>query len=274
MDIITGYRAEPHVDSQQDRNINMGLFGDGTYILDVGSKLAATVISANEVQIADGAIVCEGCTAEVEYGTTESLTIANGTQGMYRTDLIVARYTKNSGTGVESMALAVVTGTAAASDPATPSYNSGAIADGDSPVDFPLYKVNLDGISITSVDCLVDVIGIKSLIESANTSITAIQTRINSLLTRVDINCGAHTCATDTGTVNFNIDISSYIPEGYKAFDVRCGTTQDYQFYCWMCDFVSGSNNQTVAVRIQKRSGTGGTIHPWICVTCIKEVTA
>lgn len=274
MNIISGYRNEPHVTSQQERDVNIGTFGDNTYIFDVGSQMAATVISANEVQISDGVMIAEGCTCEVARGTTESMTISNGSQGMKRTDLIVARYTKNAGTGVEDMALAVITGTPAAADPATPAYNSGAIADGDSPVDFPLYQVNLDGISITSVTCLVNVIGIKALIESTNTSITAIQTQINSLLTRVDIACGSRTCAANTGTVNFDIDISSYIPDGYRAFDVRCGTTQNYEFYCWSCDFVSGSDNETVAVRIQKRSGTGGTIYPWICVTCIKEVTA
>lgn len=271
MNIITGYRAEAHITAQQDRDTNIGIFGDGVAILDVGSNMASTVISANEVQIADGVMVAEGCTAEIAKGTTESLTIANGTQGMKRTDLIVARYTKNSGTGVESMALAVVTGTPAASSPATPSYNSGAISDGDSPVDFPLYKVNLNGISIDSVNRLVDVVGITSLIESVSDSVTAVRTELNEHLTRVDIACGAHTCAANTGTVNFDIDISSQIPTGYHPFDVRCGTTQNYEFYCWSCDFVSGSDNETVAVRIQKRSGTGGTIYPWICVTCVKE---
>jgi hypothetical protein len=62
------------------------------------------------------------------------------------------------------MQLAVVKGTPAASNPAVPSYNTGAIADGDSPVDFPIYRVNIDGISITSVDALVDTINISDAI--------------------------------------------------------------------------------------------------------------
>ena len=165
MNIITGYGGQPHIYPHQDRETNIGIFGGGTHILDVGSKMAATVISANEVQIADGLLVAEGCTAEVARGTTESMTIENGSQGMLRTDLIVARYTKTAGTAVEAMELAVIKGTPAASNPATPAYNEGLIADGDSPVDFPLYKVNLDGISITSVDALVDTISIKGAIE-------------------------------------------------------------------------------------------------------------
>ena len=141
MNIITGYRNEPHVTSQQLRNTYIPIFGSDAKILDVGSKMAVTVISANEVEVADGQLICEGCTAEIAHGTTESLTIENGTQGEQRIDLIVARYTKNSGTGVEDMQLAVVKGTPAATNPAVPSYNTGTIADGDSPVDFPIYKV-------------------------------------------------------------------------------------------------------------------------------------
>ena len=156
MNIITGYKAEPHITAQQDRNVNMGIFGAGTHIVNIGSKMAATVVSANEITIADGLLVAEGCTAEIERGTSESLEIANGSQGMLRKDLIVARYTKASGTGVEDMQLAVITGTPAASNPALPSYNTGSIVQGDTLVDFPLYTVNLDGISIESVDRMVE----------------------------------------------------------------------------------------------------------------------
>ena len=150
MNIIWGYKADPHITAQQLRNTYIGIFGEDAHILDVGSKLAATVVSATEIQIADGVMVGQGCTASIEHGMTESLTIANGSQGMQRKDLIVARYSKVASTGVESMTLAVITGTPASSSPADPSYNSGDIADGDSPVDFPLYKVNINGISITS----------------------------------------------------------------------------------------------------------------------------
>lgn len=166
MDIITGYRAEAHITAQQDRDTNISIFGSDTHILEIGSQLAATIISANEVQIADGLMIAQGCTAEIARGTTESLAISNGSQGMYRTDLIVARYSKDAGTAVESMDLVVIEGTPAASNPQTPAYTSGTIAEGDTTVDFPLYKVNIDGISITSVDCLVDITSIIGQIET------------------------------------------------------------------------------------------------------------
>lgn len=189
MNIITGYRAEPHITAQQDRNVNMGIFGSGTYIVDMGSKLAATVVSANEITIADGLLIAEGCTAEIERGTSESLEIANGSQGMLRTDLIVARYTKASGTGVEDMQLAVITGTAAASNPADPSYNTGSIAAGDTLVDFPLYRVSLNGITIQTVTRIPnivsvaktsDVSAVSSTLNTLSNTVTALSNKIGS----------------------------------------------------------------------------------------------
>lgn len=166
MEIITGYRGEPHVSSQQERNAYIAIFGGAVTILkDIDSELAPTVVSANLVEIADGMLVAEGCTACIERGTSDSLAIDNGSQGMQRIDLIVARYTRNAGTAVEDMQLAVIKGTPSANDPAVPAHTSGLIADGDTLVDFPLYRVNISGISITSVERLVDVTSVAALIK-------------------------------------------------------------------------------------------------------------
>lgn len=221
MNIITGYRGEPHVTSQQLRDTNIGTFGGGAYILDVGSQMAATVISANEVQIADGLLVAEGCTAEVARGTTESMTIENGSQGMLRTDLIVARYTKASGTAVEDMELAVIKGTPAASNPATPSYNSGTIANGDSPVDFPLYVVNINGISITSVERLADVVSIngkfddiEERLDGVGTSISAIRADMGAVKAKAVIREGINLPAGGGGISQTIISFEDVLPSG------------------------------------------------------------
>ena len=196
MNIITGYRAEPHITAQQDRNVNMGIFGAGTHIVNIGSKMAATVVSANEITIADGLLVAEGCTAEIERGTSESLEIANGSQGMLRKDLIVARYTKASGTGVEDMQLAVITGTPAASNPALPSYNTGSIAAGDTTVDFPLYEVHLDGIAIDSVARIPDVVSM-----AKQNDVTSLVTTVTSLVNKVGDTAMGTVAATITGAI-------------------------------------------------------------------------
>ena len=209
MNIITGYKGTPHVSAQQDRDINSAIFTTGVYILNIGSKMAATIVSANEVTIADGLVIAQGCAAEIARGTSESMSIDNGDQGMLRKDLIVLRYTKEASTGVEDMELAVIKGTPAVSNPALPSYTSGSIADGDTLVEFPIYTVNLNGITIQSVTRLVDYVTIptKAYVDGINTALTnlinttktQLQNSINSLsstLTTVSNRVGTATLNT------------------------------------------------------------------------------
>ena len=220
MNIIWGYQAGPHVTAQQLRNTYMGIFGSDTHILDVGSKLAATVISATEVKIADGVLIAQGCTACINYGQTESLTIQNGTQGMQRKDLIVAQYMKSTGLGVESMSLAVKRGTPAASSPALPAYTAGSIVDGDTQVEFPLYVVNLNGINITSVQRLVDVVSIKENIDSLTERVTEVEGNIPEHIdytwqyTAIGIGSNLVYSATK------NIARTGYTPTGIKGYRI------------------------------------------------------
>ena len=209
MEIITGYRGEGHVTSQQNRITNIGIFGSGTYIIgNVGSLMAASVISANEVQIADGLLIAEGCTAEIPRGTSESLAIENGSQGTKRKDLIVARYTRESGTKIESMELVVITGTAASSNPAAPSYNTGSITGGDTLVDFPLFTVNIDGITIESVTRLVGYAEVpsKSYVDALGTTLTnLINTTKNNLQSAINsLSSTLATVSNRVGTANLN----------------------------------------------------------------------
>ena len=196
MNIITGYKGEAHITAQQDRDINSAIFSTGAYILNIGSKLEATVVSANEITIADGLIVAEGCAAEVERGTSESMTIDNGTQGMLRKDLIVLRYTKNASTGVEDMDLAVIKGTPAASSPTAPAYNTGSIAQGDTIVDFPLYEVNLDGIAIDSVVRVPDVVSM-----AKQNDVTSLATTVTSLVNKIGNVAMGTVATTVTGAI-------------------------------------------------------------------------
>ena len=263
MNIITGYRAEPHITAQQDRDVNIGIFGASAKILKgVGSEMAATVISANEVEIADGAFVAEGCTAEIQYGTTESLTIENGTQGEQRIDLIVARYTKNSGTGVEDMQLAVVKGTPAASNPAVPTYNTGTIADGDSPVDFPLYQVNLNGISITSVDPLVSTVSVLD-------AITALQNKVdNTKLTVVNAPLGTLPF-NNVGAAGGAISVAQYIPTGYTMIGAIPAQSGYFGAYFYSCAAASATS---VYVQLFRISGTQAYTSPIVNLLCTKNL--
>lgn len=269
MNIIWGYKADPHVTAQQLRNTYIGIFGDGTHILDVGSNLAATVISATEVQIADGVMVAQGCTASIENGVSESLVIANGTQGMLRRDLIVAQYTKNSGTGVENMSLAVKTGTPAASNPATPSYTTGSIADGDTLVEFPLYQVNLEGISITSVDPLVSTVCLLDQMITTQSTLTEVQTALeNTKAVVVNAPLGTLTF-NSAGVAGGTVSVAQYIPNGFDMILAVQASSGYFGAYFYTCSAASAT---TVLVQLMRISGTQATTTPVVKLLCTKNL--
>lgn len=151
MDIITGYVGSPHVTAEQDRDINIGIFGAESYVLRTGSRLKAEVSSNNEIKIRDGVIMHQGCAASIKKNTYDSLTIVNGSQGMKRIDLIVARYSRNQSTKVESLTLKVIQGTLVTGTPSAPGYTTGDIQAGDLVADMPLYQVVINGLNITEV---------------------------------------------------------------------------------------------------------------------------
>ena len=285
MEIITGYKGEPHVTSQQLRNTYIGIFGQTPRIIKgVGAELAATIISANEVDIADGTVVCQGCTAEVPRGTTESMAIENGSQGMLRTDLIVVRYTKNAGTAVESMELAVIKGTPVSSNPQRPSHTTGSIAEGDTTVDFPLYDVNIDGISITSVTRIMDLVSVPNWINiltgqvnTLQTSATNLETRATNLETKTN---NMHVRRTqysfgslafdNTGAIERVRDVSDSIPDGYTMIDAHIVRTGSYAAYCYTCEVVDSTRVHIQLFRPTYTSVTATT--PEIALLCVKNL--
>lgn len=159
MEIITGYVGKAHVKAEQDRDINQGIIGQGSYVLKTGMQLAAEVSSNNEIKIRDGVLMHQGCAASIKKNTYDSLTIINGSQGMKRIDLIIARYEKDQNNGTESLELKVIQGTPAEANAEVPSYTEGDIQAGDYVADMPLYKVIIDGLNITEVKKVFEIVG-------------------------------------------------------------------------------------------------------------------
>lgn len=114
-------------------------------ILHAGSRMTTEIISNNEIKINDG-ILCN-------YGRfmrivgSETVRIENGSSGIKRTDLIVARFT-TTGTK-ETHTLTVIKGPAGGAEP---SYNQADIYSGTGTRDLVLYAVHLNGLNITSVE--------------------------------------------------------------------------------------------------------------------------
>ena len=149
MNIVTGYVGQPHITANEAQALNQGIFGNGNYVLNVGSKFAATLVSATSVSIQDGEGVIQGVQFRIAPGDVETVTISPGTTGYKRIDYICARYTKSAITGIEDVSLVVAEGTPDASTPTAPTINTGDVLTGSSPVDFPLWEVELDGLTPT-----------------------------------------------------------------------------------------------------------------------------
>ena len=159
MELVTGRSGSPHITAQQDRQLHQGIFGDGAYILNTGNMLEPEVQSSNSIHIKDGALMFQGALFSVKVGTYDEVTINNGNQGMKRKDVIAVKYTYDSSQNIEAGEWTVVQGTPVASNPVIPDMPvaDGDIQAGDSEVYCPVFVVTLDGINVTGVDVIPDV---------------------------------------------------------------------------------------------------------------------
>ena len=157
--LVTGYSGKAHVTSADQGALNAATFGRGNYVLNVGQQFSAMVITNNSINVLDGEVIMQGRHIRLEAGAFEEVTIENGAQGYFRNDLICIRYTKDSTTGIEEAALVVIKGNPDASAAVDPAYNNGSILDGILTVDFPLYRVPLNGLNVGDLVPLFEVKG-------------------------------------------------------------------------------------------------------------------
>ena len=149
MHLVTGYQGQEHIKAIDQAAFNAALIGTGQFVLDKGRVLEAQIISNNQIRILDGELMMQGRFVRLDPGTYVDLTIENGVQGKKRNDLIVARYTKNTVTGIESVDLVVIKGASVNSNPADPAHIEGDITNGASAQhDFPLWRIPIDSLSV------------------------------------------------------------------------------------------------------------------------------
>lgn len=155
--LVTGsHGGDPHVESKHDALMHAAMLGRGGYILKTRNwTMKPTAKDANNITIPAWDLVVEG--RQIYIAAPTDVNIQSGSQGQKRRDLIVARYALNSGTGVETVTLEAIKGKPSAATPADPGIETGSIIGGAIVSDLPLCRVNLDGITITSIDTLVNV---------------------------------------------------------------------------------------------------------------------
>lgn len=156
MQLIDGYNGGvAHISAGMIRDHNISLYGDGDYVLPVGSKFSYDVVNNNTIRISDGMAVIGGARAIIEYGKIETVVIENGVSGYKRNDIIVIEYTKDNETLVESASVKVVKGQLGSSG-VDPTLIDGNVRAGATAKQMALYRVRINGLSIEGVDTLWD----------------------------------------------------------------------------------------------------------------------
>lgn len=258
MEIITGYTGKAHVKAEQDRDINQGIIGPGSYVLKTGMQLAAEVSSNNEIKIRDGVLIHQGCAASIKKNTYDSLTIINGSQGMKRIDLIIARYEKDQNNGTESLELKVLQGTPAETNAEVPSYTEGDIQAGDYVADMPLYQVVIDGLNITEVKALFEVIGSN---KELSNKLTELNDKINNRKNNVLIGKWGNSWNLSTTPKNIGSSKPIVDDDCYKTTTGANATVTIKQsgLYC-VTMYAQGSANQGASACIQAQVIANRTI--------------
>lgn len=153
--LVTGYAGAPHVSSSDQGSLYEALIRSGQFVMDAGANFAASIVTNNQIRVNDGELMMQGRHVKLNPGAYVDLTIENGAQGYSRTDLIVARYTRNAGSGIEDCSLVVLKGVPAESNPSDPEYTTGNLnAEGALQHDFPLYRVSISGVNLEGLTVL------------------------------------------------------------------------------------------------------------------------
>lgn len=166
----TAPEENAHILAEDDAAIFQSMFGEDG-VLEIGQQMKATVISNNKVRVADGLVCIGGHIARTVYGDYTDLTIENGESGKNRNDLIIGTFSTTGAGGIDTMQLAVKKGTAgtAATDPA---LTQGNLYAGGKLREVPLWRVKIEGLSITKVEQLFEIVPnipkLKKELESLN----------------------------------------------------------------------------------------------------------
>lgn len=156
--LMDGYAGGPHITEKQSGLANQAIIGEADYVLEGGQNAKAQVLTNNSIRIFDAVYSIQGRRDVIAANDYTDVTIANGSQGMNRNDIIVRRYRKNSSSEIESTEYAVIKGTPSTGAATDPSVTVGDIRTGAVLHEMKLYRVRLEGLNIVSVDRLFTVL--------------------------------------------------------------------------------------------------------------------
>lgn len=271
--VNTAAEAAGHIYAEDDAAIFQSMFG-GDGVLNIGNCLKSTVISNNKVRISDGVLSVGGHIGRLSHADYQDMTIENGATGYNRNDIIYARFLTSG--NVDSFILAVKKGTATTGIATDPSLVQGNLYEGAVERDYPLYRVKLSGLSISSVDQLFTVIptipDLKAQMEKdkaeINQSLTLLNEGIQAVSKKQNFCKGSDRLLTDVLQIDFTNPTGESNSYGVIATEdaskLLNSPVTDGAFYAYreVLTIKSASKDYKVIVRLTEAYPSPGRI--WI----------
>lgn len=150
--LINGNGFAP-VTAQQDADLYGGILGLPLTVLNVGNKMAAYVAANTDVHILDGEAVCQGRRIHINADDYDSFEIPVGTVGVVAYYIIGYRIYTDTDTGNELAETFV-----RHMNNATETIPEEVLRDGAAECHVSMYRITLNGLSITNTEALFDIV--------------------------------------------------------------------------------------------------------------------
>lgn len=256
--LMDSYAGGPHITETQIGLANQATFGPDDYVLGGGRESEAQVLTNNSIRIFDAVYCIQGRRDVIPASGYTDVTIANGTQGMNRNDIIVRRYRKDESSEIESTEYAVIKGTPNAGEALDPEVTIGDIRTGATLHEMKLYRVKIEGLNITAVEPLFNILKNMAVLQQ---EIAQLNDKINNRKNNVLI--GKWGKSWNLSTTPKNIGSSKQIVDDdcYKTTTGANATVTIKQsgLYC-VTMYAQGSANQGASACIQAQVIANRTI--------------
>lgn len=146
--IITAHTGVKHITSDDVGALHQAIIGSNDYLLsDNPEDFKAVMLNADTIQMPEAEVVVQG--THIRILNTDKVQIETGQNGLKRIDIIAVCYEKSEN-GVETAELKVVKGEASAV-PVIPLLVQSDIRNGGLYHEMPLFRVDINGVSIETV---------------------------------------------------------------------------------------------------------------------------
>lgn len=248
--VMTPEESLGNITAADDAAIFQSLIGsDG--VLNIGSKFATTVISNNKVRVADGVLCVGGHMGRTAYGDYNDMTIENGVSGQKRNDIIYAKFLTSGST--DTFTLDVKKGTSTTGTATDPALTQGVLYENATLREFPLWRVKLEGLSITAVEQMFTLVPTIPELEAKYNDVNSNLNELNGYLDSV---------AGITGAIR-RTDVYSIKFENISYAIVDLNITEGYSLptWCMAIGSINVASGLPVISKITKYSDTQLLIH-------------